>query len=192
MNLKNWSGKTEKTSLVDGSTDLWTQSDNDSAEYYYSGDGSPLSEKPIAVYIDGEKAPEEDVGSLSQGAWGWGDKDSIDEDRLYVRISGDGDPDSEAEDYVQSIAHVDVVTVAGTKTALLFSVEICHDETSEQTLDIVRLASDGETEKLRTTYDVPANYAITPVRSAVLEADEILRLEAKFAGAQVFASGDES
>jgi len=89
----------EKTSLSDGTTDLWTNSGTTSGEYYYTG--SALGGKPSAVYANGIRLTEGELGSLANGEWAFGDQDSIDSNTVYIKTA-DGDPDAQAADYVQA------------------------------------------------------------------------------------------
>lgn len=41
-----------------------------------------------------------DISNLLAGTWGYGDADSLGYNTIYVRLSGGGDPDSEATDYL--------------------------------------------------------------------------------------------
>lgn len=77
----------------------WTQSGNDATEFYYTGD--VIVAKPAKVWIGGSEATEGTPGSLGTGEWGWGDPDATGTNHLYVRISGDSDPDTEDDGYVE-------------------------------------------------------------------------------------------
>lgn len=85
--------------LFGDSAGSWTQSTNDTAEYYYTAE--TISAKPQAVWINGTKATEGTPGSLSDGEWGWGNTEGSDTDYLYVELSGDADPDTESDGYVE-------------------------------------------------------------------------------------------
>lgn len=83
----------------------WTQSPSQSTEYYceLSGGGNPdLRLQPRAVYINNSPADEGSMGSLSVGQYDYGDNDSLGYNTIYVRITGDGDPDSQASGYIKS------------------------------------------------------------------------------------------
>jgi hypothetical protein len=90
------------TSLVDGSTDLWTLSGSGTGEYYYTG--SAISAEPTYIFENTVPMTEGTIGSLVAGEYVWGDNDALGTDTLYVRITGDGDPDAQVADYVESIA----------------------------------------------------------------------------------------
>jgi hypothetical protein len=89
----------EKTSLSDGTTDLWTDSGTTSGEYYYTG--AALGAKPSAVYADDSLLTQGTLGSLSSGEWAWGDQDTLGADTVYIKTAA-GDPDAQAADYIQA------------------------------------------------------------------------------------------
>jgi len=75
---------------------------------YVNGGGSPgyyLSERkeePITIYYNGtELTKSSNLGSLGLNEWGFGDVDSIGEDRIYMRLPGDVDPNSQDLDDIQ-------------------------------------------------------------------------------------------
>jgi hypothetical protein len=82
----------------------WTASAHGTNEYYLelSAGGDPGINEPSKLLINNSSATKGTVGSLSAGRWGWGINDSQDYPTVYVRLSGGGDPDSEAVDYIKA------------------------------------------------------------------------------------------
>ena len=81
----------------------WTQSAAEAKEYRLekaSGGNPDINTKPDEVIIDGEFAREGTMGSLEVREWDWGDNDTLGYSTIYVRISGDADPDTEGRDYI--------------------------------------------------------------------------------------------
>lgn len=79
--------------LVKTDEDNWTVS-GVSEEYYYNTD---FSAEPHSVYINDVKATKGTLGVLSVGEYAYASN------KVYVRITGDGDPDAEASGYVKYI-----------------------------------------------------------------------------------------
>jgi len=83
----------------------WTASGSGTDEYYLeaSGGGDPSISEPGAVTEDGTCMAEGTVGSLAAGAWDYGDNDTLGYNTIYVRLTVGGDPDAQAEDFVQTV-----------------------------------------------------------------------------------------
>lgn len=81
----------------------WTQSPAKAEEFYLElvGGGDPGISAPGAVYINSASATEGTVGALTAGQWDYGDNDTLGYSTVYVRITGDGDPDAQVIGYVQ-------------------------------------------------------------------------------------------
>ncbi len=82
----------------------WTAASSGSSEYYLrtvGGANASLTE-PDYFYVNSPAASKGTVGSLAAGEWGWGDNDSLGYSTAYVRLSGGGDPDAQAVDYVEA------------------------------------------------------------------------------------------
>jgi hypothetical protein len=63
---------------------------------------STISEEPLDLYYNDILLTKgSDISNLSEGEWEYGDEDSIGEDRIYVRLSGDIDPSTLESDGLQ-------------------------------------------------------------------------------------------
>lgn len=102
--------------LVDGTSDLWTQSSSNTDEYYYTG--SDLTSEPSEVKIDGSYASKGSAGSLDENEWDWADKDDLGENTLYVRLADDANPDDQDEGHIEAQTGSDKVTVSPGDTRL--------------------------------------------------------------------------
>ena len=89
--------KTMSVSLVDGSTDQWTDSPTTPGEYYYTG--ADITAEPTYIFEDDTEMTEGILGSLASGEYAWGDQDTLGTDTLY--IFGASDPDLEADGYIK-------------------------------------------------------------------------------------------
>lgn len=81
--------------LISGSGN-WTQSTATPGEYYYN---TSLADTPENVYENAVLMVNGVLGSLSVLEWAYGDNDSIGEDRLYMRVTGTVDPDTNPTPY---------------------------------------------------------------------------------------------
>lgn len=92
------------TGSLRNTTYQWTASGAGTNEYYcdLSGGGDPSLTEPTQVNINGSSATQGTLGSLAAGEWGWGDNDTLGYNTVYVRLTGGGDPDSEAIHYIQT------------------------------------------------------------------------------------------
>lgn len=91
--------------LVGNSTYQWTLSGSGTGEYYLeaSGGGQPsITNEPPDVLIGGSAAPTGTAGSLAAGEWDWADNDTLGFSTIYVRLSGDIDPDTASSGFVQA------------------------------------------------------------------------------------------
>lgn len=91
---------------MNSSSYRWVASGSGTNEYYCEPPGANLNpelSEPEVVLLNGSRATEGTLGSLSAGEWGYGDNDSLGYSTLYVRTSGGTDPDSEASGYVQAV-----------------------------------------------------------------------------------------
>lgn len=93
----NWAPISVRTALYS-----WTASGSGTNEYYLrtSGSADPGISAPAAVYINGTSATEGTAGSLAAGTWDYADNDTLGYSTIYVRLSGGGDPDAQALDYI--------------------------------------------------------------------------------------------
>lgn len=82
----------------------WTASGLGDNSYYLrtSGGTTPLLNEPGYVKIGSALGVEGALGSLSAGQWAYGDSNGLGYDTLYVHIIGDGDPDAQAVDYIDT------------------------------------------------------------------------------------------
>lgn len=79
-----------------GASYKWVASGSGTDEYYMDllAGGDPGVSEPSAVYDDKTEMTKGTPGSLAAGEWGFGDNDTIGNDRIYVRLSsGAADPD---------------------------------------------------------------------------------------------------
>lgn len=102
-----WDGTTDFVKLhwnflVKSGIYSWVASGTGTGVFYCTLTGSgniPTIANPGNVFLDGidlEKA--DDVASMTEGQWFYGDADSLGEDTLYVRLAADADPDT-LDDY---------------------------------------------------------------------------------------------
>jgi len=105
-------GYAESVSLVN-TTYKWTVSGSGTNEYYVdlTGGGDPSLASPAAVYetATGDMSSASaltagTVGSLTAGQYDYGDNDTLGYSTIYVRLTDNSDPDSQANDYVRSSA----------------------------------------------------------------------------------------
>jgi hypothetical protein len=82
--------------IVDSATYKWTNSPTDTDEYYLEllGGGDPELTEPTAVIKDDEVMTKGTVGALGLNRWAWGDNDSLGFNTIYMRLSGNADPDT--------------------------------------------------------------------------------------------------
>lgn len=95
--------------LVASGTYQWTASGSGTDEYYLEADGGgdPSFASPDQVIEDGSVMTAGSPGSLSAGEYGYGDNDTLGFSTLYVRLAATGDPDSQADGFVQGGPEVD-------------------------------------------------------------------------------------
>lgn len=91
-------------SLSDQSTYKWTVSPAQAGEYYCEAiaGGDPGIQPPGFVFEDSVRMVAGMPGDLAVGEYFHGDNDTLGYDTTYVRITGSGDVDSEAVDYIQT------------------------------------------------------------------------------------------
>jgi hypothetical protein len=94
-----------RTSIV-SSSHTWTASGSGTNEYYLT---TEIDVQPSELYINGSSAASGTLGSLTAGQWGYGDNDALGFDTVYVRLSGGGDPDSQASGYIAYVAGLETV-----------------------------------------------------------------------------------
>jgi hypothetical protein len=85
-----------QSEMINGAN--WTQSGAVGTEFY-AGTGY---NEPDELVINGAIGTRGTVGSLAVGEWDFADNDTIGESRIYVRITGDADPDSKSAGYIVS------------------------------------------------------------------------------------------
>jgi hypothetical protein len=102
----------ENLSLTDGASDLWTQSTTNSLEYYFTGNTLD-AKKPDKITIDDVEISEGTVGSLEVNEWAYDDNDTIGTEKLYIRITGDADPDTLLEDAIKANAFLEMTRDSG-------------------------------------------------------------------------------
>lgn len=103
MALKAWSvASTPLMSLVDGSSDLWTESAADGCGFFYNGED--ISDVPISVLINDEHAMEGELGSLSPGefAFGRAEADELSQDTVYYMPEWTSLSDGETDLWTES------------------------------------------------------------------------------------------
>jgi hypothetical protein len=101
------------TDIVEAATFQWTQ--RGASQTYYlealgGGDPGLASGKPVTIYEDvggaDTELPEayfsDTLGLEVAGTWAWGDYDSLGFDTVYVRLTGNGDPDAQADGYLEA------------------------------------------------------------------------------------------
>lgn len=91
--------------LTDGITYKWTASGSGTNEYYCEliGDGDPSLDDPDELRINAIARVKKVLGSLTVDTWGYGDNDALGFSTIYARLTGGGDPDAEASDYIQHV-----------------------------------------------------------------------------------------
>ena len=88
-------------SLV-SSTYIWTAGGGGTNEYYLTDPegGDPGIDEPAVVIEDGTEMTVGTMDSLAAGEWDWGDSDTLGFSTVYVRLTDNSDPDSQADDYL--------------------------------------------------------------------------------------------
>jgi hypothetical protein len=83
------------TSLINSSY-KWTDSVAVPNEYHVelAAGGDPSVSQPTTVYLAASAMTEGTLGSLAAGEWAYGDNDTLGYNTLYVRLSGNADPDT--------------------------------------------------------------------------------------------------
>ena len=108
-------GLTAEAVNIRNSEYSWTLSGSGTGEYYLrtSAGADPGIAAPRTVIINGTPRVEGTVGSLAANEWDYGNNDSLGYSTIYVRITGDGDPDAQAIGYVKYCDYVTPITAAG-------------------------------------------------------------------------------
>jgi hypothetical protein len=192
MTLKSWSlASCPLKSLVDGSTDKWTQSTAVANEYYYTG--STLTMRPNAVYIDGSAASEAEAGSLDEGVWAWGDNDTLGYDTVYVRLVGGSDPDTKGADYVECSEPLTLLTATTGVECILLSLLISNfSYENDANIWVLHTTSAGVV-RFKWVLDLPATNSPFALDSKlVMNEGDKLKIMAGIEEVAVIASGDES
>lgn len=92
-------------------THTWLAAGSGANDYYVTLFGTatvdPLIDKPIGVYEGGYFSSNaltysEDITDLSAGQWGYGDKDSLGFNTIYVNLTDNTDPDSKPSTYIRA------------------------------------------------------------------------------------------
>lgn len=189
--LTNWNLENcPLLSLVDGSSDYWTESTEQANEYYETNEQPGT--KPKAVYIDGDQATEGTLGSLGQGEWAYGDNDSLGYDTVYVRLSDDSDPDSKSEDYVQCTEPQLLAQPASGYKAIINNLTVSNIGTENGLYDVLRWASDNTvlatiTELAQTASDSPYQFD----KVVCLDDQQQILIHADIEDISVWADGAE-
>ncbi len=183
------------TNLVN-STYRWIKSGSGTNEYYVelAAGGDPSLSEPDSVEINELISSEGTLGTLAAGEWGWGDNDTLGFNTVYVRLSGGGDPDSEANGYVKvlydpSLAEpddIEINNVSATEGTIgaLNEDEWAYDDNDTLGFDTiyVRLSGNANPDSKTNGYvnhildpgdvDGTINYVITTTRSVGGHVDE--------------------
>ena len=185
MALKKWSKKgfAAKTLGDGGTTDMWTASGSGTSEYYYNQ--TDLLHIPLKVYEGTTELNKGTLGSLAAGEWAWGDNDSIGHNTLYVRTSGDADPDTVT---ITATDAYEVVTGI-TGTAIIIGTMITVKAAADVNL-IITDASD--TELFEDPYSFDGKDGAKVDTKVVIPAGYKLKVQSTDSNASVYFSGDES
>ena len=193
MALKTWNlASCPFKSMTDGTADLWSLSSQGTATYYYTGGDLPY--KPNKVLFNGEAASEGlDLDNLIAGSWGWGDNDSLGEDHLYIRLADDGNPDAEAEEWVQCSEALTLLTAASGKECILLSLLISNiSAMDDANIRVYHTTSTGVV-RFKWMLDLPADNSPFALDSKIVMGDgDKLKIMADIEDVAVLASGDES
>ena len=187
MALKRWAiaDFDDRTNLVDGTSDWWTQVGS-TAEYTYNQAG--ITAKPRKVYIDGALADEGTVTSLAAGEWGWNAG-------LFVRITGDGDPDAQASGYIEAVqaeTTLELMTAAAAMETFLFSLMLSNYSATDPANITVEI-TDGTNNLFEFNVTIPqGNSPMAIDSSIVLEPSDVISVTSDIDEVSVLASGDES
>ena len=123
-----------------GVTNLWTAS---GSEYYYNLEFPLLTFESVS---EGAVTMSEGVlGSLAVGEYAVGDNDTLGDDTLYIRMSGDGDPDGGAAAVVsiEQNAHFNLLSYLKTVLEAAGGVTQRHDLSTENHELIIMLNGYG-------------------------------------------------
>ena len=91
--------------LCDSTRYQWTASSGGTSEYYLeaAGGGQPTDIiYPDDVLEDSSVMTAGTLSSLTPGQWAFGDADTLGFDTIYVRLSDNTDPDTKADDFVET------------------------------------------------------------------------------------------
>lgn len=83
----------------------WTVSGSGTNEYYCTkagGSSSAVVTKPDSMVENSATIPEGTIGSLAAGEWAYGDNDALGFNTVYVRLTGETDPDAQASGFLSA------------------------------------------------------------------------------------------
>jgi len=190
MALRNWDKPScPLKSLNDGSSNYWTASSGGTNEYYYNQ--TDVDEEPFTVTEDSVAMTKATVGSLDAGEWSWGDNDSIGENRIYVRLSDNVDPDTKASGFIKCSELITAMQVDSGKTAILLSM-IISNFGSDATIDVI-FSDSGDTEKIRWRVELSEGNSPFVIDSKMVFANQDkIKIHSSSADVAMFLSGDET
>lgn len=92
-----------RINLIDPDKYKWTVSPADAQEYYLSRIDNPNISEPMEVYENGVTLTKRTTfaGIIDEGEWWYGDNDSLGYNTIYLRATGDVDPDTYTEGYLE-------------------------------------------------------------------------------------------
>lgn len=91
------------TSIVESTIYKWTQSVANGNEYHVEllAGGDPGLTEPTKVFFNQTIGTEGTMGSLAVEGWDYGDNDTLGYDTVYVRLTGNVDPDTKANRWIE-------------------------------------------------------------------------------------------
>ena len=118
--------------------------------YYYTGAEFPA--KPGALTIDGALADEGATAALLEGEWGWGDEDALGTDTIYIRLTGDADPDAALSGTIRAFTFALADAVVYDRDELMVGTRVgpaAPESRQERYRSIIRFAQPSPTSQAR-------------------------------------------
>lgn len=190
MATKNWTKYTfPRKSLNDGSSDWWTSSGSGTSEYYYNQ--TDVSYEPISVWANNGEMVRGVAGSLNQGEWDYADNDSIGNERIYVRLSDDSDPDTKSAGYMECSQTFTIINEGSGVTPDIVSIILSNlDNTYDAIFWVYKTASD-DTIEFQTQIVVPSgNSPVDWLTKLFLNDSDKLKVQTNRTNTSIMISGD--
>ncbi len=191
MATKNWTkDKFPRKSLNDGSSDFWTASSSGTNEYYYNQ--TDVLHEPLDVWSDsgGVLLTRGTAGSLNGDEWDYADNDSIGDERIYVRLSDDSDPDTKSAGYMLCTDTYTLIAEATDISPVIVQATLANLESVQTMFKIIK-TDDSDNVEFRAKMPVPeANSPLDWTTKMFLNSGDKLKMQADNVDVSVLISGD--